>query len=313
MKKEQLSKTSSNPFPTFTVGISSRSGGDSLLHTAKTILASKNVKKFQFIIIADGDPVTAKITKEFKTLGITFIQNKTDGSLHKKLNQMLKLVKTDLFIFTQDDITFHPHAISHIVDAFVKDSLLTMTSARVLPLKPLTFFESIMGTGIRIHDRIARSWNGTDNYLAASGRCLAFRTKHLKKFRIPEKVVNGDAYLFAENKRLGGTFTETTEAKVFIRCPQTLKEQLGPSKRYQYSKKELEKYFKHSLDDMYAVPSSVIFRAFLGEFVSHPITAKLYLGVFVITRLLQQSQKTVANTQWDVEQSTKKVADQENI
>ena len=182
-----------------------------------------------------------------------------------------------------------------------------MVGARVLPLPPQTVFERAMVVGVRIVDKLARYWNGGGNYLSASGRCLAFRTKQIKKFHIPDEVVNGDMYFYLENKRTGGVFARVKRAVVYIRCPQQLKDQIGPSSRYQYSRSEMITYFGPHIQSEYAVPKAVLLRAVIQEFLRHPFSALSYIAVYLYTRVKRQSRARAINPIWKVDISTKQV------
>src|SRR3989344_6773956 len=292
---------------TLTVGITTCYGGEPILETIKSIRASKGVGKFRFILIADRIPIKDAIKKEFKKYQVELIENKDEGSQFKKKKQILALIKTDLAVFTNDDVIFDQNVLRNIKTAFEKEDKLTMVGAKIFPLKPLNFFESIMGVQMGMHNRVIRLWNGSNNFLAASGRCLAYRTKHIKRFRIPEQVVNGDTYLYLENKRLGGRFRYLPEAKVYIRCPQTLKDQIGSSSRFQYSKTELSRYFNSNLENEYKIPLSAIVLAALQELISNPIRAVLYSFIFCYTRFKKLPIKIVSDPVWKVDVSTKRI------
>ena len=183
-----------------------------------------------------------------------------------------------------------------------------MAGIRIQPLPPETFFESAIGSMVRIVDTIARSWNGTDNHLASSGRCLAYRTKHIQKFRIPEGVVNSDMFFYLENKRLGGTFRQISKAFVSIRCPQTIKDQIAPSSRYLYSKEEMKGYFNQNLDAEYKIPLKHIVSAYIRELVMRPLPSLYYFLIRIYTLVKRLPKKTVANPVWRVDVSTKQGA-----
>jgi len=182
-----------------------------------------------------------------------------------------------------------------------------MAGIRILPLPPQTFFESAMAAMVNLVDSIGRRWNRGQNYLMASGRCLAFRADHIKKFDMPEGVVNGDMFMYLQNKKLGGKFRVLKEASVYIRCPQKISDQVGPSSRYQYSLKEMMSYYGPQAAIEYKIPIRVLFWGFLEEFIKHPISLISYIGVFIYTRLNKQPEKKVIDPVWDVDASTKQI------
>lgn len=298
MKKRKLS---------ITVGIPTCYGGESLVETVKGIRKSAMGKSVKILIIADRTPVKPAIARILTRMNVRLVWNKTAGSQFKKIKQLIGIINTDIFILTQDDITFDGQTILEILKSFELNPKLTMIGARVLPLKPATFFESIMASMVRLVDRMGKYWSDGDNFLRASGRCMAFRVKHVKKFRFPEAIINGDMFAYLENIRLHGVFTSLKNAKVYIRCPQKMKDQLGPSSRYQFSRDEMKGFFSFDVTNQYKIPLTVLARAFTEELFAHPVQILLYILVFIYTRLNRQSTVAVTNSIWNVEMSTKKV------
>lgn len=296
---------------TVTVGIPTCYGGDSLVDTAKSIYASIGAFPDHFIICADRTPLSAKVRQSLEDMGISIIWNTVEGSQSKKIKQLLEQTTTDLFICTQDDVLFDPHALKHIIDAFQQDAALTMVGARIAPLPTVTMFARAMASMMSITRNIARRWNAGDNYLAASGRCLAFRTEFFKKGRILEEVINGDMFFYLENKALGGTFAYVDDAIVSISCPQHVRDQVRPSSRYQYSQEELQRYFSFDISSQYKIPRTILVRSALQEVLMHPIATLTYIAVFCYTRIRKQSKNVVSNPVWDIDSSTKKVHSKE--
>ncbi len=292
---------------TVTIGIPTSFAGESLLQTARTIKDTIKNKNYFLKIYADRTPIRPMQRQELKRMNYEIHWTQGPGSFLKKVRKLIAATTSDILIITQDDIIFDTDTISATVEAFLADPKITMIGARILPLPVKTRFESIMASMVRLVDRIAHYWNSGNNYLAASGRYLAFRTNHLKKLHIPE-VVNGDMYLYLTNSKYGGKFYRAEKAKVFIRCPQRLTDQLRPTNRFQYSKQEMEKYFSSDLTSVYRIPIFAILYAFIIEMVSNPIALIGYIGIFIITRIFRLSAKEVMKTEWKADTSTKNTA-----
>lgn len=290
------------------VGIPTCYGGESLVKTAQSIMASVGISQFRFIIVADRTPIKEQNREKLRKMGIELYWNKKEGSQFKKIKQIVEMCDSDILIVTQDDVVFERDTLEKIVLSFQENPMATMLGVRVLPLRPLTFFESITNVEMRVHDSIVRNWNHAQNYFAASGRCVAFRTKFMKQFRIPESVVNGDTYLYLENKRLHGTFSYQHRAIVYIRSPQTLQDQVGPSNRFRYSQTELSRYFDFDISQEYRIPLVVLARAFLEEFIRNPLFTTLFAGTFLLTRTRKQPVAIVSNPVWKVDVSTKSLS-----
>ncbi len=290
-----------------TVVIPTCYGGQSLLQTVKSLRASKGVEDFRLIVVADRTPITPRVKKELSGLGVELYWNDVPGSQTKKVTQAIEITTSEFTVVTQDDIAFEPWTLRALVNALERDQSLTMVGARILPLKPETLIESAIAALVRFMDRVASTWNDGKNHLSASGRCLAYRTKHLKKFHAPDTVVNSDIYMYLRNRVLGGKFARAPEARVFIRCPQKLRDQIGPSSRYQYLREEMNSYFKLDSIPDYRLPKLLVLRQAIVEFFHAPIAMATYLGIFIYTRLKKQALKRVIDPVWDVDSSTKKV------
>lgn len=288
-----------------TVGLSTCYGGESLLATVNSIRKSKDGESIDITIEADRTPIKENVMSGLKKLGAKVHWNSVEGSQFKKVKQMVDACKSDIYISTQDDVIFDKDTVKEITRAFQEDPKLTMVGIRIFPLPPVTFFESAMASMLRIVDSIAQKWNKGDNHLSSSGRCLAFRATHIKKFRIPQTIVNGDMFFYLENKHLGGKFKLLKNAKVFIRCPQHLKDQVAPSSRYLYSKEEMKNYFEASLEDEYKIPHLAILPALVEELAIRPVSTVTYLMIRVYTFIFRQPKKVVANPVWKVDASTK--------
>lgn len=292
--------------PSVTIGIPTYYGGPALVKAVESIMASRGVDPFRLIVCVDGNPLAPEIESELVKLGAEVVFSAQRGGQVARIKQIIGLCDTDILILTQDDIRFEPDTLARILETFECHPEATMVGARVLPAPAETFLEKIIEVGVRLTHRIGDLWNHGDNYLLASGRCLALRTEMAKRLEIPDEVINSDAYLYFENKAKGGKFVTASEAKVYNRSPQKLREYVKQSKKFQFSKLNVEDYFRHDMGAEYAVPLSIEIRAGLAEFVAHPLVTPLYL----ILRLYAQMGRNPflkAKRFWDTDVSTKSV------
>ncbi len=292
-----------------TVGITTCYGDNSILDTVKSIRSSKGIKKFDFIIVADRNPINPWLKSQLKKHNVRLIENKTEGSQVSKQKQILALTKSDVIILTQDDVLLDPFAIKKVLDAF-QNPQTTMISILNNPVKPTNLFESILNVGTNIANNMAKNWKDGDNYLSVIGRFMAFRTDFMKKnINQRDTIATSDAYYYLENKRNSGKYRYLSNASVFFKNPQNMKEHLRKSSRFQYSKLEMSKYFSTlDLNREYEVPKAVIIKSIFQQFVSSPLLTICYFAVYFYTRLLKLKPNYVLNSIWEVDLSTKKVA-----
>lgn len=288
-----------------TVGITTCFGGESILETVKSIRASQGVSQFRFIIVADREPISRKIKQEFKKHGVELIENKVEGSQFKKKKQILKRCHTDLIVFTNDDVLFDPKTLMTVIKEFQNHPKITLVSVYNQPIRSASIVVRAIDVGTQIVNRIAADWNQGDNYLSVIGRFEATRTKWIKRyFDLKDDVVSSDQYMYFENKKYGGRYQYLPSVSVYFKNPQSLKEHLRKSSRFQHSQAEMSKYFGYNPHD-YKIPPLIVYKAAMKEFFANPILFMLYILISTYTRFFKLPMKESLNPNWQVDISTK--------
>ena len=290
--------------PTFTVGIPTYYGGRSLVRAVESLRASEGVPKdFRLIVNVDGNPLRPEIRAELEELGVEIVFAAKRGGQAVRLNQILRMAETDLVVLTQDDIVFEPDALRKLIAAFERDAQLTMANANVMPAPGHTLIERVQACGNHIVKRIIERWRGSDNYLAANGRCQTFRTSWVKDITLPTDIVNSDAYKYFENRLRGGKFAYVRDAVVYDKSPLTIKEYVRQSRKFQRSADELKKHFATDLIPEYRIPRDISLVAAIEECVRHPLLMPLYIALNTYARFV-----TVPNMGrfWETDVSTKR-------
>src|SRR3990167_2604010 len=124
-----------------TVTIPTYYGGFGLVKTARSIISSKRVGKFRFIVSVDGNPLQRGIKAQLRKLGVEVVENKKRGGQVTRIKQNISLTRSEIVILTQDDVIFDKYAIANILNAFEKNPGVTMVCAKILPTPAKTFFE----------------------------------------------------------------------------------------------------------------------------------------------------------------------------
>ena len=292
--------------PNFTVCIPTYYGGPSLVRAVESIRRSRDVGPFRIIVAIDGNPLAEDITRQLEELDVEIVFSAKRGGQVARIKQMVAMVDTELTVLTQDDINFDKEALGLIISALA-DKKVTMIGVRVVSVKATTFFESIIAVGVRLTRQIGQQWRVADNFLLASGRCLAFRTNTIKKFELPDEVINSDALMYFENRRLKGVFRYVDEAIVYNRSPLHLKEHVKQAKKFEYSQMELTRYFSAEIAKEYEVPFTGIVRAVLAEFWCHPFAMLLYCSIHIYTKWQKNEFTGSKSGFWETDVSTKRV------
>lgn len=288
-----------------TVGIPTCYGGETLLATVRSIRASLGVGKFRFVVVADTTPITAHERTELKKLDVELIWNTERGSQAKKIQQLLALANTDIFVFTQDDVRFAPDTLSRMMDAFARNPEYSMITSRVLPEPPETWFARTLAFGARVAYNVSVHWHNGDNYLSANGRCIGFRMHIAKRYVMHPESINNDAYLYLENKRVGGIYYHEPKSVVYNRIPLKFREHLNQTSRFRYSRAEMSSYFTN-LDAEYAVPKRLLWQEFIKEFVKDPFYGVFYIAINIYAQIAKK-QVQVKNPLWSADVSTKRI------
>ena len=292
---------------TLTVGIPTYYGGPALVNAAKSVLDSKSVDKFRLIVNIDGNPLEPEIEKQLLDLGVDVVFSKERGGQVARIKQMIGMTDTDILVLTQDDIQLAPDTLANILKTFGNYPKLTMIGARMRSKKTNKIMEKIVDVAVEGNNELGRRWKNGNNYLMASGRCMAFRADFIKKFDIPEGIINSDSYLYFENKRKGGEFLALSEAVVFNKTPETLKEHLKQSRKFSVSKGENEKYAGENLSGEYSIPLKPKLEAFAAILLRKHIWAILYLGINLYTKIVGRNMYKDAVRFWETDKTTKKV------
>ncbi|MDD2807152.1 MAG: glycosyltransferase [Patescibacteria group bacterium] len=290
----------------FTVGLPTYYGAPAIIKTVESILASKNVGQFRLIVTIDGNPLKPEIEERLTSLGVEVIFNDQRGGQTARIKQLINLCETEILILTQDDIIFQPNTISEIMLSLENNKNLTMIGTNVKPMPAQTYFEKILEIGVKIRDQVGLKWNDGDNYLMSNGRCLVFRIPFAKQYKIPEVIINSDAYLYFVNKKIGGKFISLQSAIVYNKSPLRLKEHVKQSRRFINSYDELLNYFGSEIKKEYQIPKWLILVAATKIFFSSPVKATLYFLVSVYVKIGNVRKKQITKRFWETDISTKR-------
>jgi hypothetical protein len=130
----------------------------------------------------------------------------------------------------------------------------------------------------------------------------------VREFSFPEKVMNGDAFFYFENKKKGGKFIFAEKSIVYNKSPLTLKEHFNQSSRFQTSKKELKNYIEpRRLKEEYKIPVGIFLDELLRKLFQHPFRSIAYLGVSLYTRLKPRKTAKIINPIWKADKTTKRI------
>lgn len=293
-----------------TVGIPTYVGGPSLVKTVESLMQSE-YREFRLIVSVDGKKLDPEIKQAVtRDARVEVIENEVRRGQVGGIRQILSLSSDqDIVILTQDDLLFDPKMLGRMIAAFEKDPKLTLVTAEARPMAPTTFFERIVHAGFFLVQKIERSWNRGDNFLNASGRCIAFHKPMTTRVfeEIQEEVINCDAHFYFINRKYGGGFRRVHDAFYYFRSPKSLAEHLKQSKKYQNVEAELLKYRRIDVIREYAIPKAEKIKAAMKSLVERPLLTPLYFTVLFYTRFHGDQTFKKATRFWDTDESTKQI------
>ncbi len=278
--------------------------GEYSLVTAVESIRNSGGDKIEIIVLADSVPLSDVIKDKLNSLNVKFKENKNPSSQIAKIKQLLGMVKTEYVVFTQDDISITKSSIPNILQFLDTNKNVTMFTIFNETTKPKWFVAYALIGGVLVDRYLERNWNNGQNFLNGDGRFLGFKTEFLRKFRIPEGIINVDTYFYFENKRNGGIFKRCNEATVFYTLPNTLKEQIKKSSRYQYYNEEMQRYFS-GIDVDLQIPLILKIKGLFYAILTKPLNTACYFPLLVITRLFHENKSNTKNVMWEVDLSTK--------
>src|SRR3989338_50450 len=211
----------------FTIGIPTRNPDKFLVHATESVSKSTHLDKARILVVSDTrSPVKPHILNSLKKNGAEVIFIPGNHTQTEKMNIIFKKINSEVLILTQDDVQFSPDALFKILSIFKKSPEITMVGADILPFPKVSLLNKILEVGLRIVRYVGTEFNNGDNYLMANGRCIALRKNIFKKIEFPNNLINGDAYLYFQNKKLGGKFKFAKDAVVYNQTPHVLSKQI---------------------------------------------------------------------------------------
>ncbi len=308
MIKRPIAQQAATSLPSFVVGINTCYCDEQIIDTVKSLRASEGVPFFRIVIVSDREKASDKVVAALQELKVEFYENSDVTSAWAKQMQILDMTKEEIIIMTQDDVLFHPRAIYNTVLELTKEGV-TFVGLVNEPIKGDSLVEDGISVGTKLMNGIAKHWYKGDNYLACLGRLMAFRTDYIKNVYVEVDSISVDAYLYFENKKLGGKYVCLWDTPVYFRSPQNLQEHMRKSSRFQHSKAEMESYKRFPrLEAEYKMPLKSIVFAAVAQFLRNPVNFAAYCGIFLYTRLLTIKSDNCLYANWEVDYSTKETS-----
>ncbi len=288
------------------IALPTYSGGESLIHTLKSIYSQSAYKKLHHIlVVVDGKKLSKKIRLEIQNpkLLIKYYPKRRGQAV--RINNIFDLLFDDLIILTNDDVLLDRNVVENIIQTFQKTKA-DLIGCNVQPLSFSNVFTKALFTGQMVHKYIAHNWNRGNNYFTCNGRLIAVSRNLAKKIEIPKGAVNNDAFIYIFTKLHKFKYAFAKQAICYYKLPGNFSEHLQQNNRFQNSLKENKAYFSKQIYSIYNFPKSLALKSFAKSFVAHPLSTLLYIQILLKTMKLNlTSKKFRKKAIWKTDISTK--------
>lgn len=263
---------------TVSIGIPAYNEAANIKQLLTSLLAQKQAKfnLKEIIVITDGcTDDTVEIVKSIKNKLISLhIGNKRVGQQMRQ-NQILKLYKGDILILAEaDTLPYDRFTIGELVNPFLNEDPknIGMVVGLDQDVEPKTFFEKIISNNNKLKQRIFEDINGGINIYTTGGHSMRALSRSLtKQLQWPIDVPE-DAYAYLRTRQLNLKILRQTEAKVFMKNVEHIKDRTRQTAKYIAGKKNLTKYFKSELiNSQYFIPKRLIIKGIIFQIIRNPL------------------------------------------
>ncbi len=291
-----------------TIGIPAYNEGVNIGHLLRALLSQKTKRATisKIIVVSDNSiDETNKVVKQFRDKRINLVINpKRKGQgfcqnviLRKATSEILVLLNADILPSSNDFIEKLVYPIIKGVD---------LTSARIRPTKPTSFFEGILSTSYKIKNSIFEKYNSGNNLYTCNGRARALSKKLYKKIKFRYSAQE-DAFSYLFCIKYGFKYRYVKKASVLYALPKNWKDHANQSVRFLKNKDRLYADFgeKFVLEN-YRLPYGLFITEFVNKFRKNPIMTICYTLVFLSMKIISIFSNENFDI-WRTSKTTKKI------
>lgn len=262
---------------TVSIGIPAYNEAANIKQLLTSLLAQKQTNFIlkEIIVITDGcTDDTVKIIKSIKNKLINLHIGNTRMGQQFRQNQTLKLYKGNVLVVVEADTLPHDGStISELIKPYLnKDSSkVGMVVGLDQDVKPKTFFEKIIHNNNKLKQQIFENINGGINIYTTGGHPMRALSRSLTKQLEWPKDVPEDAYAYLRSRQLKLKILRQTQAKVFMKNVDHLKDRTRQTEKYITGKKFLTKYFESGfIHSQYFIPKGLIIKCVISQIIKNP-------------------------------------------
>lgn len=285
-----------------TVGIPTYNEEKVIAKTIKSVLKQLRCDD-ELIVVASGctDNTIPEI-KKIKDIRVKLIIEKERNGKASALNIIIKEASGDLIVQTDGDVVVEDGAINKLINHF-SDSSIGAVSGNPIPIIPednLFYSWSIMSYRKMGEIREKEIENKTFN-VHLSGYLLAFRKEALDKVPFAKGAV--DAWMGKIIKEKGYKLTYEPNARVFVKCPTTIKDFLIQKARVRAGYAYLPEAPRAMKKEIFYLPKE-LFKISIFKWPKFLLAGSIYTYSWIKGKYLAKTNKSLEQI-WKVPESTK--------
>lgn len=246
--------------PTVTIGTSAYNEEDNILNLLNTIQKQhqKGFRINEIIVISDGSTDnTVKLAKSLKDKRIHIFAHLKRGGVPKRVNEIFQQATGDYLIMIDSDMVFESTTtLEKFIEYFKKEGADFITGS-VKPLKGITFIEKAVNAYRYGRFSIQNKYDWGKTAFSAHAY-MGFTKKLYKKFSIPKKILNHDAYSYFYAKSHGYMHVHAIKSVGLYRSPGKFFDTLFQFARHRTGGLQLETIFgKDTVRNAFVTPAWV--------------------------------------------------------
>lgn len=298
--------------PTITVAISALNEQKNIANFLKSVLdqKEKGFRLKEILVHSDGSTDrTVEIARKINDKRIKLYEHKTRVGKSSRLNEIYRYTKTDFLIQSDADVIFaHSLVIHNLIQPLIKSKKTGMCGGDPRPIKAETFIEKAVNCSVDAYLKFRREIRNGNNIFSVDGRLLAYKKELFKKITVPGTMIANDVYTYFCCLNLGYKYKYVSNAIVYFRSPQTLKDHLKQNIRFESAQARMEKYFSKTLVRKETfIPRNILVKNFIIQFLKNPIHCSYILLVNLYCRYQAKLSEKHLTAKWFLARSTKSI------
>lgn len=236
--KKQIKKIS--------IGIAAFNEEANIAYLLKSINSQnqRNIKISEILLISDGS--TDNTVKVAKSLNNTKLRVIDDGERLGKASRINQIIKTYtgnyVVLFDADVVLDNKKTLENLLSSFDESGKIGIVCGNPVPLPAESFIGK--SANLFIADNYIRSnFKSGHNIFSALGVMMALNKKFTKKIKLPKTTQGDDMFFYLSCKTEGFEYRRNTNAKVYFRTPQSVRDFVKQSARHMNAYHEYENYF----------------------------------------------------------------------